>query len=242
MIENRHRLDFADTLHRPPVACLGVALQPYSIGHELELLRLRSPFVLETGLERILGLPANRLAEVLTAAVDVCSQTETDRHETGRLLSRRVSLWNLPRALRQLQIRAIYRKWEHSVAACDIITEAISFWNYLCAGRTGPEYAPIEDGTPSVPIGAPEMAILIQYLRTLPEKIISAHGQSELDYPLALARYEFATRQEQAGLIRLQPDNSQSFADWCAEQETLLQAGKITIPPVAPIQEETCQV
>ncbi len=226
-------------MRRAPVACLGVMLKPYAIGHELELLRLRNPFVLEPGLDRILALPPEQLAEILAAAVDVCSQTEAERIETADLLRARVSLWNWRKAVKQFQIRAIYRKWEKTVASGDLVGEAITFWNYLCTGRTGPEYASIDDGSPTVAIGAPECAILIQYVRTLPERLVAQHG-AELDYPLALARYEYATLNEQAGKVRLQPDNSQSFNDWVAEQEALLKADKITLPKVEPIQETPC--
>jgi hypothetical protein len=243
MIENRHRLDFADTMRRPPVACLGVPLKPYAIGHELELLRLRSPFLLLDGMEKILALPEKKLAEALTEAVDVCSQSESDRIETSALLQSRVSIlpWNWSRSTKQLRIRLIYKQWQGIVSGCNTVVEAITFWNYLCAGRTGPEYARIDDGTPTVPIGAPEMAVLIQYIRSLPEKQITRHGLSELDYPVALARYEMGTLNEQAGKVRLQPDNTQSFADWCSEQEALLKAGKIEFPEPPAGKEEPCQ-
>lgn len=239
MIEHRHRLDFADTLRRKPSVCLNLPLRPYSIGHELELLRLRSPFLLAGGMEKVLALPANELEKVVMDAADVCSQTEAERLESESLSKSRISIWDSWGLLfRKFRNRANYRKWGEIVADCNMTIEAINFWNYLCAGRTGPEYADMA-GETTVAIGAPECAILIQYVRNLPERLVKPHGE-ELDYPFALARYELATMNEQAGKVRLQPDNAQSFGDWCREQEALVKAGKINLPPVAPIKEEKC--
>ena len=235
MIENRHRLDFADTMRRAPVACLGVRLKPYSIGHELELLRLRNPFVLLNSFAEIMQLPGNRLGDALAEAVDVCSQSHTEYTEAERLMAAPVPPWRWRDFTAKMRVRYNFDRWQKIVRRCDLKKETHRFIEYLTAEKSGPEYADMA-GENTVAIGAPEMAILIQYVRSLPAPLVALHGV-ELDYPIALARYEFSTINEQAGKVRLQPDNNQSFSDWCAEQEALIKTGEIKIPAVAPIKE-----
>jgi len=83
----------------------------------------------------------------------------------------------------------------HSEVPADLrpSTELEKFWQYICAGKTGPEFAKPESDAPTTPVGALEMAMLLHYVRSLPKSRLDEWGASELDFPIAVARYEYYT-------------------------------------------------
>jgi hypothetical protein len=232
MTEMRHTLDFADTMQRGMAACLCLPLKPYSVGMELELLRQRNPFALKRSLDEIKKLPELERNQALILAADACSQSEAQRNESSRVLNSRFHWFQIGQKIRQFKINSLWEEWNKKIESADMLQEMELFWNYICAGKTGPEYAKPEEDKPTVCIGAPECAILIQYVRSLPEKLLTLHGESELDYPLALARYEYATILESAGKVQLKSDFVETFEDWVAKQEEKVKDGKLKMPPL----------
>lgn len=67
-----HELLFADTAIPATVECLGVPLRPYSIAHELALLRYRSPFLCSTRAE-FDAMDMALQIQAIRFAVQVCS-------------------------------------------------------------------------------------------------------------------------------------------------------------------------
>ena len=239
----RHQLDFADSLRREPSVVLGLLLRPYSIGMELELLRARSPFVTSQKFSEVAELPGETKLAALIFAVDVCSQSEAERDESNRILNGKFRWHQFSDQRKQKRIGKIWDDWNLIVAKLKHDEELQKFWNYLCAGKTGPEFAPPEGDEPGTPVGAPEMCSLLHYIRSLPPARLAKYG-CDLDFPVAIARYEYYTMLESQGKVALKADSAETLADFAAEMEAKVASGEVVLPTEKPAettqkQEET---
>lgn len=226
----RHQFDYADSLHRAPSAVLGLPLRPYSIGMELELLRARSPFTTARQFSEITGLEKELLMQALIFAADACSQSELERIESSRLLNAAsFPWWDRKNRRKKKQIALNWKKWDALLPRFDFDQQAEKFWIYLCAGKTGPEFAKSAGDGPATPIGAPEMCLLLNFVRRLPEKRISEWGSSELDFPVSIARYEYYTLLESTGKVSLKSDFVETLDDIVAENEAKIASGEVSL-------------
>jgi hypothetical protein len=231
MIKMRHQLDFADSLRRETSSVLGLPMRPYSIGMELELLRARSPFSTIQTFDEISRLPLTEKLRATIFAADVCSQSEAERAQSRRLLNNRCRWFDISGIAQRVRLKRIWQQWDLAVQKMNLDIEVQNFWNYLCVGKTGPEFEPAEGEDSGKPMGAPEMCVLLHYVRSLPASRISEWG-CDLDFPIAIARYEYYTLLETQGKVALKSDFRQSFSDWCAEQDAKVASGEIKLPPI----------
>lgn len=245
MTKMRHQLDFADSLRRESSIVLGLLLRPFSIGMELELLRARSPFVMCQKFSEIEELPPVKKTEFLIFACDACSQSESERAESNRLLRGNFKWHDFRSRAQKLQLEKIWEEWDGAILKLDLGSELEKFWQYICAGKTGPEFVKPESDKPATPIGAPEMCILLHYIRSLKSARLREWGSSELDFPVAVARYEYYTLLESQGKVSLKSDSVETLSDFAAKMDAKVASGAFKMPETKSLkksEEEQCPV
>jgi hypothetical protein len=159
-------------------------MRPYSLGHELHLLREDNPLV--SG-----GINANPRREDLAQAVLVCSQTfeECRRMNSDWLLPLKGWLWR--RRVRKLPTGPHVQ----------------AFLEYRQDGMREfpPSSTPRSDSSPGRPAGAPFLLRLYQFLvvemhmPTVYQHPLTNEVLTPWDHPFGLAQMQFATHWEERG-------------------------------------------
>lgn len=174
-----------------PEIVLGMLLRPYSIGHELFLIRERSPLLTSAAASR----------SALSRAVLICSTSwEEGRHiPFERFLGLKFWIWR--RRTRNLPLNG----------------EIVAFRRYRRAGSL--EF-PLADtirpsGTPPRPPGAPFLLRLQQWLMIT----LNLSESQAWDYPLGLAKMRWATHWEQEAGLEIYNFHDAEFERFVAEQE-----------------------
>jgi hypothetical protein len=205
-------LAFADATRPTPVRCLCLNLRPYSLGHELLLLRYRNPLRCLSEAEfAALGFNA-QIAAVTTAAL-ICSQSHAAINRRQKWM----------------------RLWHWLLNGIDYVAETAIFRAYLAAGNACPRFAPSDPEFPGREAGAPELLNLHQWLSKHRATLIQ-QATDIWDYPLALARWECYAALEAEGRVRLRnrTDGDNNFAEWVEAQEAKVAAGEIHLPAAGP--------
>ncbi len=159
-----------------PTVCLGMLLRPYSLGHELWLLREESPIAAST-----LSPATSSILAALPAAVLICCQTwdQLSRMRHDRILGLKLWIWN--RRMRKL----------------DFARELKTFCDYRAEGLL--EFPPSEierpDRTPGRLPGAPFILSLQQWLQVT----FRLSEAAAWDYPVGLAKMRWAAHWEREG-------------------------------------------
>ncbi len=188
-----HDAAFAVAALPSPARVLGLSLRPYSIGHELWLLREDSPFAKE---DRVSTGPDSR--SDLIRAVWTCSLTWKEIRG-GR------ADWLKPLKL------AI---WTARLTRMDFDQAETAFRDYLLLGS---DLAPTDRDPKdtSRPLGGPHLARLILFLI----RELRKTEEEAFDYPMALANWHYATWLEKEGAVRVLNEDEVGFLKWVAEQE-----------------------
>lgn len=189
-----HERTLALAARPEPVILLGLLLRPYSIGHELCLIRANNPFALpESG--------TRPTAVDLAEAVWICHQTWAENRDDYR-----DPLFFLKRWIWRTRIK-LHRR------TLNIDRDIKAFEEYRESGSLEFPLSdmPKPDEPASRPLGAPFLLLLEQFtLRT--------HGGFESwDYPLGLAKCEWQAHWELEGCLRIW--NSEDQAHEMARQK-----------------------
>ena len=192
-----------------PTVILGLALRPYSIGHELFLIR-----------ERCWYQAALRPQDLMKAAL-ICCQTwdETRRMTTDWLLGPKLSVWHW-------RIRKLLREpyLTRELAAFAAYREDGSL-EFPLSGITRPNSGPVK-----TPPGAPFLLRLQQFLMI---KLGLAEAEA-WDYPLGLAKMRWMSYWEEEGGIEIYNSFDADHDKFVAEMEAKASADAKSAPPAPP--------
>ena len=188
---------------------LGRRLMPYSIGCEMQLHKLNSPFLLLSSRD-FEQLPLAKRCLALLQAVSVCAEA-APRHP------RRWEWW-----LRGCPVRLWpFKKVILLGNGVDFELETSVFRTYLAAGRLEfPAELPTGEDLPVRYIGAPEALRLYKFLcKHIPREEIAIYGQSAWDFPLGLARMIYQTHAESEGNLEIYNIKTKIAEDYHAQCE-----------------------
>lgn len=175
---------------------LGFALRPYSIGHELILIRSGNAMIKQ-------GERFDDLVKCLPEAVAVCSRDWHGYLNRGRERFVSFKFMRLSAALR----------------AYHLPDEILRFIRYYvdgsCGFRTQPRQS--HDGSLGRYLGTPNLLLLHQFALSLPTAEWQAYGASPWDYPYALAQMRHAAVHELAGDLEVE-NNIEREAREAAEE------------------------
>jgi len=194
-----HELLFADSARPVRAVVLHLALETYSIGHELILWQQRNPFIVSTP-DFLDSLPAEQQRHWLVRGVDVCCQTWT---ENNFIPHTRLQKWKAKRT---------WKKWVRLTKNANYPLETAEFRNYLAAGRVLPpppetEAGEIESERRGEPkgtvagreLGAPLLVNVINF--------VSQHhagGGCAFDFPYSLGCWLYFASMETEGRMRIE--------------------------------------
>lgn len=185
-----HEAALAQAALPAPVRCLGKSLRPYSIGHELWLLRESN----STMRGSIDGLPA---------AVLICSHTwsELKSLDTHRWMKLDLALW----------------RWRMRRVKYDLKSELAKFLAYRDSGLLEFPVSDIidTDRAPSRMPGAPFILRLQQWLMGAPCRLSES---AAWDYPVGLAKMRWATYWESEGCFKVLNANEAEFDEFIKKQ------------------------
>jgi len=167
---------------------LGVPLQPFSIGHQLLLERLRSPFAFVE--------PA--APEDLFIALLVCSQSHAEAAETLNSPELPSIVSGFTKAILRAATKPLH--WWQRRKPVDLAAKLAAFEAYLAAARAIPEFEWNSDPTTElVTLGSHPLHVL---KITLMSKLHFTEEQA-LNCPYALAHWNHATLNEVNGRLSL---------------------------------------
>ncbi len=192
-----HETLFAQAALPAPARVLGLTLRPYSLGHELWLIREQNVFAVHHR-EKVSQL---QILRHLPAAVLICSQTFDELQAVNTDLLFGLKAWI----------------WRRRVKRMDVKGEVRGFMRYLQEGCLDfPGETPTKTRQ-SRESGAP-------YLLRLHDFLMRHLGKSETeawDYPLGLAQMRYAAFCEQEGCWEIQSEYDLEYAkardEWMAQ-------------------------
>jgi len=193
-----HEAALAQAALPAPTVCFGLELRPYSIGHELFLIREHNPILLVGPADADRSIVKTRdLAE----AVLICCQSfeECKRMHSDWLIGLKLGLWRrrAEKMNPELQLQA-FLDYRASGSLEFPITERVT-----CGAN------------PGRPPGAPFLLRLHQFLVTRLNKSESAAW----DYPLGLAKMQWLTYWELEGSVNIYNSHDAQFDRYCAEED-----------------------
>lgn len=212
-----HETTFTDALLPPPVTVLRLPLKPYSLGHEILLLRQRNAFLTHTEFHfNCLDVLAQK--RQLRMAALICSNTWADNHKPARGL--RLWGWLIRNAVYPLEIAnfrnylaeayetvfyTLNPKKEDDVRADD-----------MCADEHG--YEPLHK-LRGRSLGAPLIARLLQFVTS--DQLYGAHGHATpYDFPYAAALNFYLAHLESQGSTRIEGEaEAEAKRAWAADVE-----------------------
>lgn len=175
-----------------PAAVCGIPLRPYSLGHELFLIREQSPFVFGGDV-----LPGD-----LLNALWICSGTFEDARDAIHSWSYLPKIW-----LYKRRVNRCHLEWESTAFRAYRADGLLEFpLSEIANANSGP--------TPRLP-GSPSILRLNQFLMT-------HCGKTEAeawDYPAGLAKMRWQSFYEQEGAITVRNFHDEAFDQYIAEQE-----------------------
>ena len=181
--------DYSDAIKPSRVNILELPLRDYSLGHELLLLRERSPFLLQTPFA-FSELPMEQRIFALHRATWICSNTF--KQNEGESF-----VW-----FKMKQLSFLRRK----LTLDDYALAVAEFYNYLNAGRGTPRLSKrrLKAGEDAGrPFGAPILPQLFQFVLTLPE-IKGQPVNAAWDYPFSAAIWRYFVHLEMEGSIQIE--------------------------------------
>ena len=184
-----HETIFVDSALQARVRILGLTLRPFSIGHQVLLIRQRNPLVWFDEREPSLFSPEAQ-RDAIQNAVLVCYRSWKE----NLLRERWIGLW-----------RWRVRNMDHEEA-----TRA--FMEYHRAGSQclpAPSDAVVkglygDDDGPGREYGSPFNARLLLFVMSLPPDEIRMFGESAYDFPLGLAQVLYLSHLESEGKARVE--------------------------------------
>jgi hypothetical protein len=181
-----HDLPFADAIRPAAVRVLQLLMLPYSVGHELILLRQRNPLLLASA-EEFARLNAEEQRFAIIAAADVCSQGWAEYHAA-------YTRWQ------QHRLDRIWRKWRKAIHEEDYAPAIATWRNYRQAGSADfPTEEMPHTGGDFRYFGQPELVSLLNFLA-----ITLRFSEAQVfDYPLGLARMRRLAWLESEGAVRI---------------------------------------
>lgn len=183
-----HEILFADAARPAPVVCLKLRLLPYSLGHELLLLKQRSPFLI-LSFAQFNALPITDQHAALIRAVMVCCNSWEENKKPHRWL--RLWHWGIRNTNWPLAI-ADFRNYlaEAHAEMPGPDPEA----DDICAGVYG--YSPMKD-LRGRQYGSPILARLFNF-------IAASDCAEPWDFSFSLANALYAARLESEGSLRVE--------------------------------------
>lgn len=195
---------FSDAIRPIPWYVHGKPLLTYSLGHDLLLLRVRSPFLLSSPAD-FAALPGAQQIFHIDQAVDICSNTW--KQNQGEPL-----VWLKEKILHFR--RRKYTRDDYALAIAD-------FHNYLNAGRAVPRLSkriPERDEKPGRELGSPLLAQLHKFVLELPDR-----EGSPWDFSFSEAAWRYFMALETEGCVNIENaserENREATARLKAEYE-----------------------
>lgn len=185
-----HEAQFSEAVRPDMQAVLRLPLLPYSIGHEILLMRLGNPLV-TMGAESFKELPLKHQRSALIRAVLVCYRNWKGNQRPERWL------W----------------LWGWFCKKCDTAKEVEKFQAYRKAGinQFQTKKMPRTPGAQYHYFGSPEIAMLLLFVQQ--HRLHEMHGiGSPYDFPISLARMLHQADAESRGEIWVQ-----NWHDWQSE-------------------------
>ncbi len=186
-----HEAAYAQAALPAPARVLGLNLKPYSLGHELLLIRENNPLSTVSGV-----VNTGDLIDALPAAAMFCHQNFTQNLAMNgdRFIGLKLWLWN------------------KRLGRFNGLSELAKFIEYRRAGTLSlPDEA--ASSQPSRPPGAPFLLSLHQFIRRY-----TATDAEAWDYPYGHAQLRFAAWLESEGRMkvknRFELEHDRSFAEW----------------------------
>lgn len=217
-----HDAAFARAVLPAPATILGLPLRPYSIGHELHLLRENSPLLqldspLPTLQSALPTLPDPRVA--LSYAALVCCNTwrENQRLNHDWFIRPKLALWRL-----RLRLGRV-----------DFTRETLAWLAYRDAGSLEFPLSHVSrpDRKPSRPPGAPFPLRILQFVILH----LGIREPDAYDYPYGLAKMHWATYWETQDGLEIHNEHDEAHERFVAEQEALAAANPpAPLPPRRP--------
>ncbi len=179
-----HELLLARAAWPNPVVVTGLLLTPYSIGHDLRLIKLGNPLAVSNG--------ATAWEQLNTAAM-ICHQTWRECEHMPWDPFIRLKLW----------------LWKRRRRKCDFKTELEKFIVYRDAGSL--EFppggiAPNDRPTPPRPPGCPFLLRLYQFVHSHWNEADAKQFDTPWDYPLGLAKCIYGAHLEEHGCWEIYGD------------------------------------
>lgn len=191
-----HEAAFAQAAQPALVSVLGMELRPYSLGHELFLIRECNPIAAGAALVT---------RAQLAAAVLICCQNvaETQAMNRDPFIGVKLALWRWRTRRREL------------------VSELAAFEAYRVAGSA--EFKCNEPRANGGKIRYPGAPFLLRVFQFLVIHLRKSEAEA-WDYPLGLAKMQWAAYWEGQGGLEIYNRHDAQFDKFCAEQEALLAA------------------
>lgn len=177
-----HEAAFAQAALPAPARVLGLTLRPFSLGHELWLIREQNTLALNAD-------PASlgKLMTALPQAVLCCAQTHLENSGRWDLLA-------LPKFL----------IWSWEIRKFNLAQELIKFRDYRKSGSTAfpDEPADSTEGKRRS-LGQPLLLAFHHYIINLGSAEWSQYGKSPWDYPYGLAQMRYSAAAELDGRLKI---------------------------------------
>ena len=178
-------------------------LRPYSLGHELWLIREQNPLALEVG--------GDVTAKALLEAALICSQShaECERMSRDWFLPLKLKLWTRRIQKGRFNYFDELESFRIHQASCSV--------SFKCSRPSRP--------TPSRAMGTPFVLRLNQFLI----EILRLTEAQAWDYPFGLAQMRFQAHHEEQGALEVENPHDASFDEYCRQQDALAAKEGVTV-------------
>jgi hypothetical protein len=177
---------------------LGFALRPYSLGHELILMRSGNLAIQHRA-------DPEAMMAALPEAVAICSRDWNGYLNRGR------ERW----------LRLKFLRLDAAVRTYDLLEELAKFREYLQASTIGLRVnsSASSHGAPSRYLGTPRLLLLHQFVLSLPAVEWQVYGDNPWDYPYALAQMRHDAVHELAGDLEVENEIEREAREAAEEWE-----------------------
>ena len=230
-----HETTFTEALLPTPVTVLRLSLAPYSLGHEILLLRRRNAFLTQTETEfNCLNPEAQK--HQLRSAVLICSKSWTENHQRARGV--RLWGWLVRKAVYPLEIanfrNYLAEAYETVFYTLNPKNEDDARADDICADAAG--YEPLHK-LRGRSLGAPLIARLLDFVAT-GDKFRAYGFPTPYDFPYGAALNLYLTHLEAEGSTRIEGHAEfaakQAWAadvEWAREHEEKMEREKQNLTP-----------
>lgn len=216
-----HETLFATAFRPAPAACLHLPLRPFTVGHEITLAATENPLPVLSA-DAFAALDQTTQRRALAEAVDICSQTWGEYHESADLLAATPRWHQFTLRWNQHRLRRLWARWRRvlrRLTVADWTLELCVFSNYLATSRCllpilspdDPRHREVfetanagQPFTAGRSLGSPFLAQLLDFATRRDLVTALVPGGTLYDLPLAATAHLFLASLETEGRLSIE--------------------------------------